>query len=218
MPHESFETSSSESESDKIRERFLKISPRIIGKLLENNPSYFDSLSSDDTSSGVLRKFSETISELNESGYPEQVDKLEAMRDVVYQNIESKREPAIFEGFAEEQKEAVMGNLGAIELTKGCSAACPFCAFEAERGVKGSMAFADLVYLARHYASVLVKDAKAFYLFWASDPLDYEDGDRNYADVVELFASYVALNYETRFVMPVPRPARDKLQLASNSN
>ncbi|MBU1179826.1 hypothetical protein KJ885_02705 [Patescibacteria group bacterium] len=94
--------------------------------------------------------------------------------------------PEFLRGFSEKEKLSLIENLGSIELTRGCSVACKFCGYNAEPRVRGHIPFEDLEYIADSYSPEL-QNKKFFALYWASDPLDYESGNKDYADVVKLF-------------------------------
>lgn len=165
-----------------ITEKFLHIPPLLIGKYLDRNPDYFDSLKSEQ-SAAVLRKLTEVIKYLDEYGNADASDKLKAIKKEIYEQLENPVEPEFLRGFSEIEKQTIAEETEDIELTKGCSVNCRFCGFNADKKITKQIPFADLTYFINHYASSL---PKAILPYRASDPLDYEDGDKNYMDFLEL--------------------------------
>ena len=173
-----------------LKERFLQMDADSVRDLLEKDPEFFDSLKKE-TSALVIRKLTELI-KLFKAENAEAEEKLKAVKEGIYENLESKTEPECLKGFTEEQKKTIITETDSIELTLGCSLGCPFCGFNAKIKVRDKIPFSDLVYLIRHYGTDLDFDKKPeFFLYWASDPFDYEDDDKNYLDAVELFDFYV---------------------------
>ncbi|OGY93126.1 MAG: hypothetical protein A3H70_05655 [Candidatus Komeilibacteria bacterium RIFCSPLOWO2_02_FULL_48_11] len=90
--------------------------------------------------------------------------------------------------FTEKELKLIFSNLRAIQLTFGCSKGCPFCGFDAIKGVRESIPYPQLANLFEKYGSEISKGEPM--LYWASEPSDYEskDGleDRTYKDVHQL--------------------------------
>ena len=87
----------------------------------------------------------------------------------------------------------IAANIGAIELTQGCSIGCYFCGFEAKRGVTGVVAFSALERFLKEYGHLFREGERINHhlpmLYYATDPLDYQDPKtgHNYRDVLKLF-------------------------------
>lgn len=62
--------------------------------------------------------------------------------------------------------------MGAVQLNNGCSLFCPFCTYDAERGVRTPFDTSDLRWLAHHFAAKYFQRNQII-LWWASDPLDW---------------------------------------------
>ncbi|MFH2028461.1 MAG: hypothetical protein ABIJ08_04950 [Nanoarchaeota archaeon] len=91
----------------------------------------------------------------------------------------------ILNQFTRKQLELIMQNIGAIQLTEGCSIGCYFCGFGAEKGVTDYIQFKTLEKLTKRFSEQLHK-SKPF-LYHASDPFDYDFDGHNYMDVHDLF-------------------------------
>ena len=89
--------------------------------------------------------------------------------------------------FTRDQQKLILSNTGAIELTAGCSIGCDFCGVDAEKKVKKSISFEGIEKLAIEFADKL-KYSKPC-LYWATEPLDFKDGDKDYFDVADVFVS-----------------------------
>lgn len=168
---------------------FLNLSPEIVKQYLENDKHYFDYLKKD-ISALILRKLTEFIKFFNKTSDAEIVEIFKSIQEVIYESIETVGKPEFLKGFSEEEIVALISETTSIELTEGCSVACSFCGFDAKPKVRGHLPFKDLVYFARNFSSHLTQTTGDFLLYHASEPLDYEDDDKNYLDVVELFHFY----------------------------
>ncbi|MGD0976705.1 MAG: hypothetical protein ABR875_00185 [Minisyncoccia bacterium] len=94
--------------------------------------------------------------------------------------------------FTEEELKLILSNLEAIQLTFGCSRGCPFCGFDAIKGVREHIPYSQLANLFQKYGGEISK--KKPFLYWASEPSDYlsKEGleDKTYEDVHQLAIRY----------------------------
>jgi len=92
----------------------------------------------------------------------------------------------VLKGFNDDQLRLFFSNTGAIEITDGCSIGCHFCGFEAKKGVRGVASFSSIESIAKRFSKEL-KQSKPI-LYFASDPLDWEEDGRDYSDINDLFS------------------------------
>ena len=97
----------------------------------------------------------------------------------------SHRLERILESFSENQLHLIMDNVGAIQLTEGCSGACPDCGAGALPGVRDFIPFKFLERLFSRFSEQLSQQVPLLYL--ASEPFDYCDGKHTYEDVHAAF-------------------------------
>ncbi len=97
--------------------------------------------------------------------------------------------------FSPRELQLIFSNVGAIQLTFGCSKGCPFCGLDAIKDAREHIPYSQLANLFTQYGKQIGL-TKPF-LYWASEPFDYESWDnsqkRTYQDIHELateFASY----------------------------
>lgn len=110
--------------------------------------------------------------------------------------------------FPEKEQRMIVSQVGAIEISKGCSIGCKFCGFEAQKGVTTHISFAELEEFVRKFSVELQeKPGKFPFFYWASDPLDWEDGDKNYRDANELFESVLGFSPYVSTAVPVGKEA-----------
>lgn len=86
--------------------------------------------------------------------------------------------------FEEKELEFFMKHLMSIQLTFGCSVGCPKCGFDAPRGVRGQISYNQLEKMFKKYGTLMAENKP--YLYSASEPKDYKDGDKTYEDVHRL--------------------------------
>ena len=103
--------------------------------------------------------------------------------------------------FSEEDLKLIFSNMGAVQLTFGCSVGCKDCGFDALPGAREHLPFAQVKNLLERYGDILPKGEyptestkyKTFF-FYASDPADYkseyEGKTVTYKDVHELARKY----------------------------
>jgi hypothetical protein len=107
---------------------------------------------------------------------------------------------SIISRFSEDQLKMIFSNLDAIELTDGCSLGCRMCGAGAKKGVRSMMTFKQIEHLVDEFGEFM-KSATPF-LYFATDPLDWVDGDKNYSDAHRMFEE--RLRYEPCLVTAVP--------------
>ncbi len=90
--------------------------------------------------------------------------------------------------FSNEELEIILSNVGAIQLTHGCSKGCPFCGLDAVPGVRDYIPYAQLAKMFQDYGKQIGKTRPL--LYWASEPSDYNIDDKTYEDVHELAEKY----------------------------
>lgn len=122
----------------------------------------------------------------------------EALPGILTQINEKKRDrvtgaadhepPVMLRDFSQSVREKMMSNTFAIELNKGCSVACTFCAFSAGGKVSDAINFQSLLWLMQN-----TEDGGTF-LYYATDPLDYQEESNGvkhtYADVLNAYRSH----------------------------
>jgi hypothetical protein len=114
----------------------------------------------------------------------------------------------ILSPFTSNQLKVIFSNMGALELTSGCSVGCDFCGLEAKKGVSGTLHWDDIVYIAEKFGKYM-KKADTF-LYYATDPLDWRGNGRDYQDVSALFEEKAG--YHPFVSTAVPR-GREELAL-----
>ena len=94
----------------------------------------------------------------------------------------------LFGGYTERQLELIIPQIAAIELTKGCSVGCPNCNFNALKRTSITMKLSGecLNELIDRYGHALSGDLM---LYYATDPLDWEDGATKYIHLLESLAA-----------------------------
>lgn len=103
--------------------------------------------------------------------------------------------------FDEHQRRLIMANTGSIQLTDGCSIGCTFCGFESKKGVRDYIPFKFIEGLVKKYKTELSKSHP--FLYYASDPFDYDFDGHNYIDIHNLFEK--ACDYSPFVSTAVPR-------------
>ncbi len=107
----------------------------------------------------------------------------------------------IVKGFSDNALQDIFANMGAMELTRWCSIWCDFCGFWAEKRVKGKMPFEDIKTMFKRFWDILWKARTITY--WATDPLDWEEWDRDYEHVLDVVQEYAG--YKPFVSTAVPR-------------
>jgi hypothetical protein len=100
-----------------------------------------------------------------------------------------------------------MSNTGSIELTEGCNSACPDCGVGALPGVRDYIPFSFLEFLFSRFSDEFSR--RGMMLYFASEPFDYKDGDKDYIDVHRLFERRVGFSPD--LITSVPRGMEKKI-------
>lgn len=99
---------------------------------------------------------------------------------------------ALEKRFSTRDLKAIFSNLGAAQLTYGCSYGCKLCSFDAVPKSRESIPFNQLENLFACFGKELKRPST--FLYWASDPHDYRDGDKEYPDVHQLAVDHAGYN------------------------
>lgn len=126
----------------------------------------------------ICVEFGLTISDLE--------SKIEEYRKLQKQYIENHVEvtiPKSLISFSPGLRDVIVGYTSGVELNRGCSVRCAFCAFGADKKVTNAMPFSEASWLAIH----IQNDSVFFYE--ATDTLDYKspDGKSDYADFLTIY-------------------------------
>ncbi|OGQ05585.1 MAG: hypothetical protein A3F82_02810 [Deltaproteobacteria bacterium RIFCSPLOWO2_12_FULL_44_12] len=146
--------------------------------------------------------------------YATLLEQIERVVEGIYSRKIAAQPPEMLKGFTKEQREEILANVVAIELTEGCSVGCRFCGYDVPYGVTGQIPFQDLIYLVKNHrlAAHTRSDSRSngldeLMLYSGSDPLDYQDGDFTIEDVYALFLFY--LNRPTTVKTALPKGRED---------
>lgn len=118
----------------------------------------------------------------------QKVNAAKEVLDRVYEKMLPKEKPEMFKKFSKEDLDLIFQNLMWVELTKGCSVGCDFCALSVGKGIKEQMDFSTLVYLAREFKDQIY--GHRLVLYAGSEPLDYRSGHYDFEDAFELINFY----------------------------
>lgn len=92
--------------------------------------------------------------------------------------------------FSPEELHAIFSNIGAVQLTYGCSMACKLCGLDALPGVREHIPFPQVKHLLQQFGNIFPKEGINTFFYYASDPWDYkseDDGEkRDFKDVYRL--------------------------------
>ena len=115
----------------------------------------------------------------------------------------SRKIEKILSTFSHKQMKELMANVGSIQLTDGCSFGCGDCGLGAEKGVSDIIAFDTLEWLFKEYSNEL--KSNFIMLYDASDPFDFQDGEKTYVDVHRAFESIVGISPHVTTHIPVEK-------------
>ena len=94
--------------------------------------------------------------------------------------------------FSKKELKIIFSNIGAIQLTFGCSGGCRLCGVDAALGIRQHISFLQLINLFKKYGQYLRLTAPL--LYWASEPYDYLSNGwlfkKTYRDVHALAIKY----------------------------
>ena len=125
------------------------------------------------------------------------VDEIVAEKRKIYDGKEDNKSLPLHleKKFTHEELELIFSSTKAIQLTFGCSKGCPFCGFDAVKGVREHIPYSQLANLFQKYGKELNKNKPM--LYFASEPSDYTSTegleDKTYKDIHQLaieFAGY----------------------------
>lgn len=88
-----------------------------------------------------------------------------------------------------------------IQMTDGCTVACSWCYLNAQPYIQYAISFDSARRFIKKYARLLPDPTR---LYWASDPLDWYDGERSYVDLVNEF--YIAAGNKKSMVTTTSLP------------
>lgn len=117
-------------------------------------------------------------------------------RDAFYENLPLQEEEKIrridimeqLSPYSDEEVETMVRNLFAVELNDGCNGHCYFCFLKAAPGVRAKYTFESLEIFFEKYGPMFPRDVC---LYWASDPFDYQDGDKTTWDVFKVYREHM---------------------------
>ncbi len=92
---------------------------------------------------------------------------------------------AVMKEFSDSQIELFLNNVGAIEINYGCSIGCDFCGVDAVKGLKEVASYDSIVGLVNRMKGISMDHMPLQY--WRSDPLDWEENEKDYYDINSLF-------------------------------
>lgn len=93
----------------------------------------------------------------------------------------------ILEPFSPEERVIIAKNLGAIQMTDGCTVGCPWCGVEAKRGISRAFSFEAYKRFINEFGKYVPnRKGVPFGFYEASDPFDWvsEDGESDYGTLV----------------------------------
>lgn len=147
--------------------------------------------------------------ELTKEAGPETKQLIRELSSFLTSVIQTERSQAgtvgfndIFGRFTDKQIDIIGPQIAIIELTKGCSVACPNCNFNAliRKGPQMKLDVGVIDTLLDRVGSRMYKDIM---LYYASDPLDWHSEDSSYLGLLQRFADQADLFPETTTAIPV---------------
>ena len=86
--------------------------------------------------------------------------------------------------FTEKELVVMMRSCHLIQMTDGCTVACAWCYLNAQPYIQFAISFDSIRRFIKKYSRVLPEPTR---FYWATDPLDWYDGEKSYIDLVEEF-------------------------------
>lgn len=106
--------------------------------------------------------------------------------------ITNKSLEKVISEFGPKQLDLIMDNVDSIELTEGCSGACPDCGLAALPGVRDYISPDTLENLFSKYSKSLKR--QGLMLYAATDPFDYDFEGVNYVNIHDKFEKIVGIS------------------------
>jgi len=198
---EPLEQSKEERQSNLSPEHILEMSPKEMADLftdLDENGQLQSFLEQSVDNPALVAQFSYWEKWL-EKDQRRLLDETVAKKREAYEGEEDKESLPLHleKRFTEDElTQFILPNIGAIQLTFGCSRGCPFCGVDAVPGVREHIPYSQLANLFQKYG-VYFWDIEPL-LYWASEPSDYssklELEDKTYKDVHQLAVEYAGYN------------------------
>ncbi|HUT22335.1 MAG TPA: hypothetical protein VMX18_02915 [Candidatus Bipolaricaulota bacterium] len=185
---------------EKTREQVLEMSPK---ELVD----YFTELEERGELQSFLEKAIEDDALIAQLSYWEKwlekdhrklVDQVVEKKKKMYPGESDSLPLELEKKFLPEELELIMKNVGAIQLTFGCSKSCAFCGFDAVPGVREHIPYSQIANLFQKYGDLFKERRFDFpLLYWASEPSDYstQEGlqDMTYEDIHQLAKEYTGI-------------------------
>jgi hypothetical protein len=86
--------------------------------------------------------------------------------------------------FTDKEMAVIVRACHLIQMTDGCTVACSWCYLNAQPYIQYAISFDSARRFIKKYVRLLPDPTR---LYWASDPLDWYDGERSYVDLVDEF-------------------------------
>ncbi len=188
----------SQEEGEKLKAEVLDMSPRELVdyfKFLEKEGKLLKFLEDNLEDDAVMAHFSYWEKWLKKD-HRRLVDEAVEKKKQLYPGNSESLPLNLDKKFSQQELDLIFKNLGAIQLTFGCSKGCPFCGFDAIKGVREAIPYSQLANLFKNHGDKLKRNEPL--LYWASEPSDYasKEGleDKTYADVHQLAVEYAGYN------------------------
>lgn len=86
--------------------------------------------------------------------------------------------------FTEKELVVMMRSCHLIQMTDGCTVACSWCYLNAQPYIQFAISFDSIRLFIKKFSRILPEPTR---FYWATDPLDWYDGEKSYVDLVEEF-------------------------------